>query len=265
MDAAGERLRGIPLGPRLRRWGRAAYHAAWFLQTGGRGLSCTLPSGELIRVLPEHRYLSWNPIEYAAFRAAVTPGMIALDIGANVGAYTVLLAQWVGESGRVYAFEPSSQAFRGLVRHCSLNFQDDVVRPLAVAVSDREGSGNLIVAATAGESRLALGGLDQAAVVTVPVTTVDRFCQRESLLPSFIKIDVEGEELAVLRGARQTIQRAGDRLALFVELHPSIWALNGTARAEFELELERQRLRVEPLSGRDPWSVEGMVVRLVRR
>jgi FkbM family methyltransferase len=264
MDAAGERLRGIPLGPRLRRWGRAAYHAAWFLQTGGRGLRCTLPSGELIRVLPEHRYLSWNPIEYAAFRAAVTPGMIALDIGANVGAYTVLLAQWVGKAGRVYAFEPSSQAFRGLVRHCSLNFQDDVVRPLAVAVSDREGSGNLIVASTAGESRLA-GGLDQAAVVTVAVTTVDNFCQRESLLPSFIKIDVEGEELAVLRGARETIQRAGDRLALFVELHPSIWALNRTARAEFELELERQRLRVEPLSGRDPWAVEGIVVRLVRR
>src|SRR5436190_4669339 len=124
MDAAGERLRGIPLGPRLRRWGRAAYHAAWFLQTGGRGLSCTLPSGELIRVLPEHRYLSWNPIEYAASRAAVTPGMIALDIGANVGAYTVLLAQWVGKAGRVYAFEPSSQAFRGLVRHSSLNAQD---------------------------------------------------------------------------------------------------------------------------------------------
>jgi FkbM family methyltransferase len=264
MDAAGERLRGIPLGARLRGWGRAAYHAAWLLQTGGRGLSCTLPSGELIRVLPEHRYLSWNVIEYAAFRAAVTPGMIALDIGANVGAYTVLLARWVGTAGRVYAFEPSAPAFRGLVRHISLNVQDDVARPLAVAVSDREGSGNLMVAATAGESRLA-GGLETGNAVTVPVTTIDSFCARQGVRPSFIKIDVEGEELAVLRGARETIRQAGDRLALFVELHPSIWALNGTARAEFELELERQRLRVEPLTGRDPWSVEGIVVRLVHR
>jgi FkbM family methyltransferase len=264
MDAAGERLRGIPLGARLRGWGRAAYHAAWLLQTGGRGLSCTLPSGELIRVLPEHRYLSWNPIEYAAFRAAVTPGMVALDIGANVGAYTVLLAQWVGKSGRVYAFEPAGPAFHGLVRHVALNVQDDVVRPLAVAVSDHEGNGTLIVAATAGESRLA-GVRDQSSAVTVPVTTIDRFCTREDIQPSFIKIDVEGEELAVLRGARETIRRAGDRLALFVELHPSIWTLNGTARDEFEVELDRQGLSVEALSGRDPWSVEGMVVRLVRR
>ncbi len=74
MDAAGERLRGLPLGSRFRGWGRAAYHAAWMLQTGGRGLSCTLPSGELVRVLPEHRYMSWNPIEYAAFRDAVRSG-----------------------------------------------------------------------------------------------------------------------------------------------------------------------------------------------
>ena len=264
MEAAGERLRGIPVGVRLRGWGRAAYHAAWLLQTGGRGLSCKLPSGELVRVLPEHRYLSWNPIEYAAFRAAVTPGMVALDIGANVGAYTVLLAQWVEKAGRVYAFEPSGPAFRGLVRHLSLNDQDDVVRPLAVAVSDREGSGTLIVAPTAGESRLT-GDLGQGSGVTVAVTTIDIFCAREGVQPSFIKVDVEGEELAVLRGARETIRMAGNRLALFVELHPSIWTLNGTSRGEIEAELDRQGLRMEPLGGCDPWSVEGLVVRLVRR
>ena len=77
------------------------------LQTGGRGLSCTLPGGERIRALPEHRYLSWNPQEYAAFKRAVSPGMVALDIGANVGAYSMLLGQWVGPAGRVFAFEPA--------------------------------------------------------------------------------------------------------------------------------------------------------------
>ena len=206
----------------------------------------------------------WEPHLSRVFHRCIKKGMRVADIGANVGAYTVLLAQWVGQSGRVYAFEPSGAAFRGLVRHIALNLQDDVARPLAVAVSSREGSGNLIVAATAGESRLAGAG-DEAVVVNVPVTTIDAFCRQEGVQPSFIKIDVEGEELAVLRGARETIARGGDRLALFVELHPSIWALNGTARAAFELELERQCLRIEPLGDRDPWSVEGMVVRLVRR
>jgi len=264
MDAAGERLRSLPLGSRLRRWGRTAYHAAWMLQTGGRGLSCTLPSGELVRVLPEHRYMSWNPIEYAAFREAVRHGTVALDVGANVGAYAVLLGQWVGATGRVYAFEPSPVAFRGLVRHIALNVQDGIVTPVAAAVADRDGTGDLIVADTAGESRLA-GSVERGRTMSVPTVTIDSFCAREGLLPSFIKIDVEGAELAVLRGARETIRRGGDALALFVELHPSIWSLGEATRADLESELECQRLRVEPLTSDDPWTVEGIVVRLVPR
>ena len=265
MDAAGERLRGLPFGARLRRWGRSAYHAAWMLQTGGRGLSCTLPSGEVIRVLPEHRYLSWNPIEYAAFRGAVRPGTVALDVGANVGAYSVLLGQWVGASGRVYAFEPSPATFCGLVRHVALNAQDGVVTPIAAAVTDRDGAGDLIVAETAGESRLAGSNERARTTLSVPTVSIDSFCAREGLQPSFIKIDVEGAEVAVLRGARETIRRGGSGFALFVELHPSIWRLTGTARADFESEIGSQGLKVAPLTSDDPWSVEGMVVRLVSR
>ena len=115
-----------------------------------------------------------------------------------------------------------------------------------------------------GESRLA-DGVERGRTMSVPTVTIDSFCAREGLRPSFIKIDVEGAELAVLRGARETIRRGGDVLALFVELHPSIWALAEATRADFESELERQRLKVEPLTSDDPWSVEGMVVRLVPR
>jgi FkbM family methyltransferase len=177
MDAAGEQLRRLPLGARLRGWGKAAYHAAWMLQTGGRGLSCTLPSGEQIRVLPEHRYLSWNSAEYAAFRGMVAPGSVALDVGANVGAYSVLFGQWAGPSGRVYAFEPSPAALRGLVRHVALNSLEPVVKPVGAAVADRDGTGELIVAGTAGESRLA-GAAERSETVTVPTVTIDSFCGR---------------------------------------------------------------------------------------
>ena len=82
----------------------------------------------------------------------------------------------------------------------------------------------------------------------------------------FIKGDVEGWELAVLRGARDTIRRCGDRLALFVELHPSIWPQLGVTRQEVLAEIEAQHLDLEPLTpGDDPWVVEGVAVRLVPR
>jgi FkbM family methyltransferase len=234
------------------------------LQTRGRGLSCTLPSGERIRVLPEHRYLSWNPAEYAAFRRSVTPGSVALDVGANVGAYAVLFGQWVGPSGHVYAFEPSPGPLRGLERHISLNALGSVVEAVGAAVADHDGAGELIVAGTAGESRLA-GTSERSVTVTVPIVTIDGFCAREGIQPALIKIDVEGAELAVLRGAHETIRRGGDALAVFVELHPSIWTLTGITRGDFDAELDRQGLKVDPLTADDPWGVEGMVVRLVRR
>ena len=65
-----------------------------------------------------------------------------------------------------------------------------------------------------------------------------------------IKIDIEGAELAALRGARRTIAARGAALALFVELHPAIWPSLGVTRADIEAELLRQRLVVEPLAGR---------------
>ena len=71
----------------------------------------------------------------------------------------------------------------------------------------------------------------------------------------------------MLRGARETIQRGGDRLALFVELHPSIWPLSGETRADFELELDCQGPRTWRRS--HPTRIRGQsrecVVRLVRR
>ena len=78
-----------------------------------------------------------------------------------------------------------------------------------------------------------------------------------------IKIDIEGAELAALRGARRTIARRGAALALFVELHPGIWPSIGVTRADIEEELRRQNLVVEPLPGvADPWTMEGICVRV---
>jgi FkbM family methyltransferase len=246
---------------------RAAYHRALRLSTFGRGLIATLPGGEAIRILPQYRYVTWNEQEYAAFKAALRPGHVAFDVGANVGCYTVLLGQLVSPGGRVFAFEPSPQAFRGLTQHIALNRLQGVAVSTRSAVADREGAGDFVLSGSTGTDRLASANeVPGNSVTHVTVVTLDDFCAREGLRPDFVKIDVEGAELAVLRGARRTIQATRDRLALFVEMHPSLWPTLGVAKEDLVAELERQSLRLETLTkGQDPWTVEGVCVRVIPR
>lgn len=265
LEAAGEMLGQARVAPLVRSWLKRLYYALLMLQTGGRGLRSALPNGEVVYMHPAHRFMSWNPAEYEAFRSAVRPGTVALDVGANVGSYSVLLGQWVGAGGRVYAFEPAPDVFEGLARHIALNHVQNVVCPVAAAVGDRDGVARLTISPTAGESRLAAPS-DSCAEEGVAVVSIDRFCARERIEPDFIKIDVEGWELAALRGARETIGRRRDSLALFVEMHPSVWPLIGVSKDQVLAELDAQLLQIAPLTaGQDPWSVEGECVRLVPR
>lgn len=274
VERAGEQFRAAALPPGVREALKRLYHGALMLQTGGRGLRCALPGGEEIRTLPAHRTLSWNLAEYEAFRAATPKGGVVLDVGANVGAYALLFGQWVGPCGTVVAFEPQPEIHRGLAAHIRLNRLEAVVRPVPSAVSDREASSAWLVAGSAGEARLAAAS-DRAADAAPPpgtptaVVSLDRFCARERLQPDVIKIDVEGWELAVLRGARELIARSPG-LALFVEMHPSIWPLLGISRDDVLAELAAQQLTLEPLTaaGGDVmaedavWGIEGVCVRL---
>ncbi|MFL5541196.1 MAG: FkbM family methyltransferase [Longimicrobiaceae bacterium] len=261
--SAAERIVGaaarlLPEGA-ARRWLRAVWRAT----LGRRGVVSRLPGGEAVRLLAAYRFVTWNPAEYRAFRAAVRPGAVALDVGANVGAYTLLLGRWVGPEGRVYAFEPSPETFQGLTRHLALNGLGGTVVPVAAAVSRAAGRGTLSGGGVSGGNRLDAAGSGPA----VEMVSLDGFCEREGIVPSFIKIDVEGAELDVLCGARETIRRAGPKLALFVEMHPTIWREMGITAADLQAELELQGLRAEPLRPgvADPWRLEGECLRLVPR
>jgi FkbM family methyltransferase len=229
------------------------------------GLRSVLPEGEIVRVAPAFRHISWNPQEYGAFRAAVRPGAVILEAGANVGAYTVLFAQWTGAAGRVFAFEPDPNAFAGLQRHLALNHVRDRVIPVPAAVSDRDGRLRLALFESSGISRIAGPSEDPGvAIREVDAFSVDSFCAAERVTPTILKIDVEGSELAVLRGARETIARAGRHLQLFVEMHPQVWPGLGITADDVCAECDAQRLVAERLDGRRDgvWRTEGVCLRL---
>lgn len=266
IERAASALRGpltrSPLKAPLKR----AYEAMLDRLPGDR-LVCRFPLGESVRLAAAFRQVTWNAEEYRAFKREVAAGGVVLDVGANLGAYTLLFGQWVGAEGRVFAFEPAPEARRGLERHVALNGLRDriVVRPEAMAAAP--GVAKFHAAGPQGDNRIMRrdsriievdhGGIE------VATTSIDAFCRERNLRPDFIKVDVEGAELDVLKGARDTIAAAGSALGLYIEMHPHLWAAFGTSRAEIEQELERQRLRPERLDGSsDVWGIEGVCLRM---
>lgn len=136
------------------------------------------------------------------------PGTVAIDVGANVGMFTVPLALAVGPSGRVLTIEPSPENVTRLERNLELNsLENVVVEP--IAVGDKTGQLVLQLASDPGfhstteiaESR----SVDEE--LTVRAETLDQVWLRaHAPAVSFIKVDTEGSEDAVLRGAEQILQ-----------------------------------------------------------
>lgn len=222
------------------------------------------PGGEIVRLNPRFRNLSWNPDEYSAFRAAIRGGDHVIDAGANAGGYAVLFGHWVGENGRVFAFEPDPRAFAALVEHVALNGLADRVIPIHAAVTDEPGTARLRLSGASGLSRVAVGADTHPEDVVVPAVSVDDFCTRESVRPACIKIDVEGAELLVLRGTRQTIEAMGCGAQVFVEMHPAAWPAFGCSADDVAHECARSGLALERLDGSRTglWDVEGVCLRL---
>jgi FkbM family methyltransferase len=150
--------------------------------------------------------------EWRMLDQLLKPGMVALDIGANIGAHTIPMARKVGPAGRVLAFEPQRQVFQLLCANAALGALANVVArhaavgrepdEITVPRIDYEKGGNF--------GGLALGGFDTGE--QVPVVTVDGLGLAQCHV---MKIDVEGMENDVLEGAADTIGRL--RPVLYVE------------------------------------------------
>lgn len=136
-----------------------------------------------------------------AIASLLKPGDCFLDIGANAGFYTLLAARIVGPTGQVFAFEPLPLNQQKLQRHLALN-QLANVSVINAAVCDRDGRA-AFQAGIADEC----GGLSASGTLEVETVSLDQLWQAGRLRsPQLIKIDVEGAEDRVLRGAEALIR-----------------------------------------------------------
>lgn len=174
--------------------------------------------GSLARTDGEHR-----ETDVGAVRKLVGEGDAAVDIGANFGFYTALLAGLVGSRGRVYSVEPISLTYEILQNNIrKLNLGN--VRSFHCAMSGRDGTATMEVPKyEAGgdnfyQARIVPASEENGSLKHFPVKlkSLDSLLQGKSRRIRFVKIDVEGHELSVIQGASRTIDRS--RPVLFIEV-----------------------------------------------
>lgn len=133
---------------------------------------------------------------------------VLLDIGACTGSYSML---GIVHEMTIHAFEPVPKTYRNLVENIKLNKISNV-KTYNMAVSDYAGKGTLNVVIH--DNCIALSMLDgrphhlkEVREIEIPVTSIDFFCKENAVIPDFIKIDTEGNELKVLEGAKDIISK----------------------------------------------------------
>jgi FkbM family methyltransferase len=131
------------------------------------------------------------------------PGNTALDIGAHKGGYTYWMKKGVRAEGRVIAFEPQTKGARLLEKLFNRN-----VKVEHLAISDKSGKRDLFIQPQEYEISFEASlenKYENAVKESVAVVTLDEYCYQHKLTPQFIKIDVEGHEQQVIKGARNIL------------------------------------------------------------
>ena len=163
----------------------------------------------------------WEPLETAQMQQQATAGSICIDIGANIGFYSLALAQAVGPAGRVFAFEPSSENYAYLSRNSAAY---PAITTERMAISDHVGEFTLYLSGdNKGDHRIYQPPSEQSRPSeTVHLMTLDHYVAAQAIPVdriSVIKMDTQGAEPRIFKGMQKLI-KALNRTALFVEFWP---------------------------------------------
>lgn len=151
--------------------------------------------------------------QLSAFAGVLKPGYCVLDIGANVGFYSVLAAKKIAPNGRVFAFEPVRRNADFLRRHIAINGADNIL--VIESACGRESGETVFFSGpnAAMGSLCPVGGSS----FRVEVVSIDDFVESRNIQPDVMKIDVEGAEYDVICGAEKTIGQF--RPVIFLSTH----------------------------------------------
>ena len=184
------------------------------VSTGGGSRPCVkmyLPYAKLDDIVQKIIYRTGNFFECKLLNKVnknyIKPGMTVLDCGANVGNHSLYFAR-ISKAEKVYAFEAAEDTYNILKKNISLNKLDDVIIAKKVALGEKDSRANIKF--TRSKTNTGYNKVEESSDGVVEMRPLDELVQEKV---DFIKIDVEGYELEVLKGAHRILK----------EQHPIIW------------------------------------------
>ena len=205
----------------------------YFFLGGNRGLT-KLSSGEFFYVNTEDRSITpwilhggyWEIFVDDILSALARPGDVFVDVGANMGYYTIKIGTLVGPEGRVYSFEPNPETYEFLRDNVMINAFESRARLSKTAVGDSAGEAWLsFQRREPGGSTVRTEPLNLENEMCVPVVRLDDVIPADRPV-NLVKIDVEGFEPLALKGMKGVLARSPDA-AVVVELSHVLWSRFG--------------------------------------
>jgi FkbM family methyltransferase len=224
----------------MRNWLRSPSKSAewlWDAARFGLGVRETLDLPHAISIVchPRMRRVAYRAqvldleqrAEFETFASFCYDKMVLFDVGAHFGVFSLAAAHF---GGTAVAVDPSPIATRMIATQAALNGWSNRIQVLRAAVTDKDGSIDMLSSGvfSDGYFKVSKGRLPQD-LVSISAITIDQMTQQFGA-PSHIKVDVEGHEAAVLRGARVTMDRLSP--LLFLELHTAMIQGEGGNPAE---------------------------------
>jgi FkbM family methyltransferase len=216
------------LKPFLRAYARLLWQ--WYRSRGHYSFSV---QGHQLTVLPDDEGISQELAVYRVHEPLATylvqkvlkPGMNVVDIGSNIGYYALLEARLVGDTGKVIAIEPVAENSEQLSRNVQANGYHNICIH-KVAIGDRNGIVPLYVSKKSNWHSLHPVP-SSTREIKVHVSTLDSLLALQGLpTVDLVRMDLEGYEVAVLKGMEQTLENYSPRLLL--ELHPHLIGTQAT-------------------------------------
>lgn len=175
----------------------------------------------------------YEPETVSLIQRFLGPGKVFLDVGAHVGQYTLVASQRVGDDGQVHSFEPDPNTFRWLAGNVRRNYLQNVHLNQA-ALSDEPGTKHFYFATPQdiGSNSLSRPSNDSGRSCEVTCTTVDDYLAKKRVeTVDVIKVDIEGAEYPMLKGAQRLLSRP-DKPVIIAEFEEARQRAFGNSCAE---------------------------------